>query len=137
MPTVEITLNRAGVAAPVQLAAIASSDVIASGLTAFAADTLAKPTIPDQFPEVQIRGPEMTSGQPTLHVVAPDKMVKKAKRVRGRGVALLERPPGRGVGKCLFCGDQPFDCTQDATRPVLPASLSRACGAWTMPLMPA
>ena len=41
MPTVEITLNRAGVAAPVQLAAIASSDVIASGLTAFAADTLA------------------------------------------------------------------------------------------------
>jgi hypothetical protein len=41
MPTVEITLNRAGVAAPVQLAAIASSDVIASGLTAFATDTLA------------------------------------------------------------------------------------------------
>jgi hypothetical protein len=56
MPTVQITVNRAGVAAPVQLAAIASSDVIAAGLTAFAADTLAKPTMPDQFPELQIRG---------------------------------------------------------------------------------
>src|SRR5260370_4455639 len=54
MSTVQITLNRAGVAAPVQLAAIASSDVIAAGLTAFAADTLAKPTMPDQFPELQI-----------------------------------------------------------------------------------
>jgi len=62
MPAVQITLNRAGVAAPVQRAAIASSDVIAAGLTAFAADTLAKPTMPDQFPELQIRGPEMTSG---------------------------------------------------------------------------
>jgi len=37
MPTVQITLNRAGVAAPVQLAAIASSDVIAAGLTIAAA----------------------------------------------------------------------------------------------------
>jgi hypothetical protein len=63
MPAVQITLSQAGVAAPVQRAAIASSDVIAAGLTAFAAATLAKPTMPDQFPELQIRGPEMTSGQ--------------------------------------------------------------------------
>jgi hypothetical protein len=94
MPTVQITLNRAGVAAPVQLAAIASSDVIASGLTAFAADTLAKPTMPDQFPEVQIRGPEMTSGQRRSTLSRRTKWWKRAKRVRGCGVALLERPPG-------------------------------------------
>src|SRR5260370_42447868 len=54
MSTVQITLNRAGVAAPVQLAAIASSDVIAAGFAAVSADTFAKTNMPGQFPELQI-----------------------------------------------------------------------------------
>src|SRR5215216_3841685 len=62
-PKLQITLNRDGVAAPIELAALVSIDVIAASLTAFDNVDLKKPTMPNQFLRFQIRGPEMTSDQ--------------------------------------------------------------------------
>lgn len=61
MPTLQIILNRGAVAASAQRAAMVSIDVVAAALTAFAEGYLSKPTMPDQFIQFQIRGPEMTS----------------------------------------------------------------------------
>ena len=51
------------VSAPVQLAAIVSTDVVAASLRAFADGELGKPSMPDQFPQLQILGPPLTSDQ--------------------------------------------------------------------------
>jgi hypothetical protein len=61
MPTLQITLNPDGVAAPAQRAAIVTTDVVAAALTAFAEGNLTKPAMPDQFVQIQIRGPELAS----------------------------------------------------------------------------
>ena len=63
VPTLTITLNRNGVAVPAQRAAVIATDVVAAALTAFAEGKLAKPTMPDQFVQIQIRGPEMASDE--------------------------------------------------------------------------
>jgi len=63
MPTLQVTLNRDGVAAPAQRAALVTTDVVAAALTAFAEGNLTKPTMPNQFIQYQIRGPEMTSDE--------------------------------------------------------------------------
>ena len=60
---VQITLNRDGVAVPIQRAALISIDVVAAALTAFTHATLSKPTMPNQFIKFQIRGPELDSEQ--------------------------------------------------------------------------
>lgn len=60
---VQITLNRDGVAVPIQRAALVSIDVIAAALTAFTHTTLSKPTMPNQFIKFQVRGPDMDSDQ--------------------------------------------------------------------------
>src|SRR5262245_1542510 len=61
MPTLQITLSRDGVAAPAQFAAMISTDVVAAALTAFAEGNLTKPTMPNQFYQFQVRGPEIKS----------------------------------------------------------------------------
>lgn len=63
MLTLQITLNPSGVATAAQRAAIVSMDVVAAAITAFAEGNLTKPTMPDQFPQVQIRGPELGSDE--------------------------------------------------------------------------
>ena len=63
IPTLRINLDRNGVAAPAQVAAMVSTDVVAAGLTAFATSNLARPTMPNQFIQLQIHGPDMTSDE--------------------------------------------------------------------------
>ena len=63
MLTLQITLNPSGVATAAQRAAIVSMDVVAAAITAFAEGSLTKPTMPDQFPQIQIRGPELGSDE--------------------------------------------------------------------------
>src|SRR5215208_2641463 len=62
-PKLQLTLNRDGVAAPIELAALVSIEVIAASLSAFASVDLKKPIMPNQFLRFQIRGPEMTSDE--------------------------------------------------------------------------
>ena len=63
VPRLELRFDRNMVSAPVQLAAIASTDVIAASLTAFADGELGKPSMPNQFPQLQILGPALTGEQ--------------------------------------------------------------------------
>lgn len=63
MPALHINLNPNHVAAPIQRAAVITSDVVAASLTAFADGELTKPQMPNQFISYQIVGPELTSEQ--------------------------------------------------------------------------
>src|SRR5580704_6427591 len=58
-----LTFDRHMVSEPVQLAAIVSTDVITASLTAFAGGELGKPNMPNQFPQLQILGPPLTTEQ--------------------------------------------------------------------------
>jgi hypothetical protein len=61
VPKLELRFDRHMVSAPLQLAAIVSTDVIGASLTAFAEGELGKPNMPDQFPQLQILGPPLSS----------------------------------------------------------------------------
>lgn len=63
VPKLQLVFDRHMVSAPVQLAAIVSTDVIAASLTAFADGDLGKPSMPNQFSQLQILGPPLTSDQ--------------------------------------------------------------------------
>ena len=63
VPRLELPFDHHAVSAPVQLAAIVSSDVIAASLTAFTCGDLVKPSMPDQFLQLQIHGPSLTSDE--------------------------------------------------------------------------
>jgi hypothetical protein len=63
MPTLRLELNRDAIAVPAEQAAMISMDVIAAALSAFAEGRLTKPKMPDQFVQLLVNGPEMTSGE--------------------------------------------------------------------------
>jgi hypothetical protein len=104
MPTLQITLNRDGVAAPVHRAAMVCTDVVAAALTAFAEGRLIRPTMPNQDVRFEIRGPEIRSDE--RRRMYESWLLAKGFQDLARGVresleeaalylALISRPPKR------------------------------------------
>lgn len=63
MKQIRVTLNPAGVAQPVQRAALIATDVVAACLTAFAEGNLGRPEMPDQLIHIGFIGPEWSSDE--------------------------------------------------------------------------
>jgi hypothetical protein len=142
MLTLQITLNPSGVATPAQHAAIVSTDVVAAALTAFAEGNLAKPTMPDQFVQLQIRGPELTSDE--RRMMYENWLLAKGFQDLARGVresleeaalylALISRPT-RSVPTSISLEDLFDTMRKPAARLPFPELLARVNAGLTSPL---
>jgi hypothetical protein len=119
-----------------------TTDVVAAALTAFAEGNLTKPTMPDQFVQIQIRGPGLTSDE--RRRMYENWLLAKGFQDLARGVresleeaalylALVSNPPKR-ISTSSSLEDLLDSMRKPATRLSFPELLDRVNSGLTSPV---